>query len=57
MIEFVNNEVPSTSSQTTEQIGDIQGGDIAGVSKMNESALNKKQENYTQFSPKKTLGK
>ena len=35
---LVNNEVPSTSSETVEQVGDI-----PGVSKMNDSALHKKQ--------------
>ena len=38
-----NNEVPSTSSETVEQIEDIQVGDIPGISKINDSALHKKQ--------------
>ena len=52
-ISFVNYEVLSTSSQTTEQIEEIQWRDIPGVSKMNNSLLDKKQGDYTQFSPKK----
>ena len=50
---LVNDEVTSTSSQTVEQIEDITGGGIPGLSKMNDSALDKEQGDYTQFSPKK----
>ena len=39
---LVNDEVPSTTSQIVKLIEDIQGGDIPGVSKMNDSALDKK---------------
>ena len=39
---LVNDQVPSTTSQIVKQIEDIQGGDIPEVSKMNDSALDKK---------------
>ena len=47
---LVNDEVPSTTSQIVKEIEDIQGGDMPGVSKMNDSALDKKQEDYKKFS-------
>ena len=47
---LVNDEVPSTTSQIVKEIEDIQGGDMPGVSKMNDSALDKKQEDYKKLS-------
>ena len=40
---LVNDEVPSSFSQIVEKIRNIQGGDILGVSKMKDLALEKKQ--------------
>ena len=53
----VNDELPSTSSQIVEQIEVIQEVVLQGISKLNDSALYKKQEDQTLFSPKETLEK
>ena len=53
----VNDEVPSTSSQSIEQIEVIEAVVLPGTSKMNDSAPDKKPKEQTQFSPKKTLVK
>ena len=46
----VNDEVPSTSSQIVEQIKVIKGVVLPGISKMNDSAPDKKLKEQTQFS-------
>ena len=46
---LANDEVLATSSETVEQIEDIQRVGIPRVSKMNDSVLNKKRSFYTQF--------
>ena len=43
---LVNDDVPSSTSQIVKQIEDIQGGDIPGVSKMNDSAPDNKERLY-----------
>ena len=40
---LVNDELPATFSQTVEQIKNIQGRYILGVSKINDLALEEKQ--------------
>ena len=50
---IVNDEVPSTSSQIFEQIEVIQEVVLPGISKLNDSALDKREGDLTQFSPKK----
>ena len=54
---IVNDEVPSTSSQIFEQIEVIQEVVLPGISKLNDSALDKKPGEQTQFSPKKAAEK
>ena len=49
----VNDEVPSTSSQIVEQIVIIQEVVLLEISKLNDSALDKKQADLTQLFPKK----
>lgn len=46
-----------TSSQNVEQIEATQKLVLAGMSKLNDPALDKKQVGLTQFSPKVTLEK
>ena len=49
----VNDEVPLTSSQIAEQIEAIQKVVLLGISKLNDSALEKKYGNPTQLFQKK----
>ena len=53
----VNDEVPSTSSQIVEQIEVIQGVVLPGISKMNDSAVDKKPTEQTQIFPRNILVK
>ena len=53
----VSDEVLPNSSQTIEQIEVIQEVFVPGVSKTNDSALDKKQGDKTQFYPKKDARK
>ena len=52
-----NDEAPSTYSQIVEQIDVIQGVVLPWISKLNDSAPDKKQGGQTQFFPKKNLEK
>ena len=52
----VNDEVLSTS-EIVEQNEVVQGVVLPEISKMNDSAPDKKPKEQTQFSPKKTLVK
>lgn len=49
----VNDEVPLTSSQIAEQIEAIQKVVLLGISKLNDSAIEKKYGNPTQLFQKK----
>ena len=53
----VNDEVPSTSSQIIEQIEVVQEAVLLGISKVNDSALNWKEGDLTQFYPINDSGK
>ena len=53
----VNDEVPSTSFQIGEQNEVIQKAVLPEMSKLDDSALGKKQGGQTQFSAKKCSGK
>ena len=50
----VSDEVQYTSTQIYEQIKEVV---LPRISKLNDSALDKKLGNQIQFFPKKTLGK
>ena len=49
----VNDEVPSTSSETIKQIEVVKDVVLPEVSNLNESVITKRQEDETQFSPEK----
>ena len=54
---YANDDAPATYSQIVEQIEVIQGVVLPWISKLNDSAPDKKQGRQTQFSPKKNREK